>query len=100
MHAIEPLNAGLAVIGMAVMLLVKFDTIRKEKGIKFSLKYWIKDNWIKCLITLKVIIVLFLCQDYIEPVLGVTFNPLNSFFAGYGCQDLTARLLAYTPFKK
>ena len=90
----------LAVLGVIVQALVRFDAIRKEKGVKFSASYWIKDNWMRVIVTFIVCAVLFMTKDYVEPVLGVTLNPLNSFFMGYGCHDISMRVLSYNPFQK
>lgn len=99
MHQLDPFNFALTLLGMSVMLLQRFDEVRRKRSSKFSYKFWISDNWVRMVINIIFMLTLHLCQDYVKPVLGVEFNPLNSFLGGYGCSHLVRAAMSYMPFK-
>ena len=94
------MNIAMLVIGSALYALSRYQDVRRKIGVKFSLGFWIKDNWVKAAMTALCLTALYWSRDYSKDFMGVDLNnPIACLGAGLMGYGIVAAVINRTKIK-
>jgi H+/gluconate symporter-like permease len=107
MEQLTLINVIIMILGVTLNILFKLRRVL-DKGTpdKFSLKFWIKDNWIVLSITVIGAITSLLMADDLIKMLGVTaedgapFFKIHAFLSGFVPHVMIDRMKKFIPLKE